>query len=96
MFLEMHGMKEWPFYLFAFSFVVIGISFLTQAKCVSIAVSFSYIAGFIVALLFHTEGADVGGGRTDNLWIVWTSILVCAVILSVLYEIIKKKRERNL
>lgn len=88
-------MKEWSFDLFAFSLIVIGVSFFVQAKFVSIAASFAYIAGFVVGLLFHTESVDAGGGRTDNLWIVWTGILVCAVILSALYEIVKKNKERN-
>lgn len=87
----MHGMKDWPLYLFLFDLIIIGISFLVKARFVPIFTSFSYMFGFMVGLIFQTEGVDPGGGRTSNFWIIWTVVVVCAVISSVLGEMVGKE-----
>ena len=90
-FFAMHGMKERPFSLFLFCFIVLAISFFTKARLVPIFTSVSYAAGFMIGVIFQTDGVDPGGGRTNNLWIIWTVVIVCAVISSVLGEIVDRK-----
>lgn len=87
-FFEIHGMYDWPFTLFLFGSIIIGISFFTKTKLVSIFTSIAYIVGFIAGVIFQTNGIDPGGGKTNSLWIIWTTVFVCAIISSVINEII--------
>lgn len=90
-FFEAHGMKDWPLYLFLCGLIVIGISFAAKAGLVSVFTSLFYIIGFAAGLLFQTEGVDAGGGRANNLWIIWTVVFACAVVSSCLGEIVRRK-----
>lgn len=89
-FFEIHGMKDGPFYLFLFGFMVLGLSFAAKAELVPIVTSLSYIIGFAAGVIFQTEGVDPGGGRSSNLWMIWTGVFVCAVLVSALGEMVKK------
>ena len=67
---------------------IIIISFGLKAKMTSITSSISYIIGFFFAYIFQKDGVDNGGGRTNNLWIIWTMIIIMAVIVSGIVEYI--------
>ena len=90
-FFEIHGMKDWPFYLFLFGFVVLAISLAAKASFVPVVTSFSYLFSFVIGRILQTERTDAAGGRTGNFWIIWTVVFVCAVLFSVLGETVKKK-----
>lgn len=94
-FFELHGMKDWPFCLFLFCFIIIAVSFGMKTSLIPIFTSLSYIVGFVVGLIFQTDSVDPGGGRINNLWIIWTVIIICAIIASVFGEIIKRKISKN-
>lgn len=86
-----HGMKEWSFDLFLFCLIVIAISFFVKTSLIPIFSSLSYIVGFVIGLIFQTDGIEPAGGKTNNLCIIWTTVIICAVISSVLGELVKKK-----
>ena len=89
---RLHGMKQWPVILMHFCLVVIIISFIVKAKMTPISCSISYIIGFFLAYFFQTDGVDPGGGRTNNLWIIWTIIILVAVTVSGMMEYMMSRK----
>ena len=67
-------------------------SFAAKAVITPLSASVSYIAGFFIAYLFQSDGTDPGGGRTNNLWIIWTVITIAAIIFSSIYEFLKSRK----
>ena len=93
-FLDLHGMKQWPLTLFICGLIVIGISFIAKAKRVSLFTALSYIAGFAVGVIFQTDGLDAGGTKTNNLWIIWTVVFICTTLVSILAELILARKKK--
>lgn len=89
----MHGMREWPVILFAVGAAVIIAAFLAKAKYVPAAASIAYTLAFLIGVLFQTDGVDPGGGRTNNLWIVWTVVFIGMIFISVCFELLIKKKK---
>lgn len=92
-FFELHGMKEWPLDLLIAGVVVLGISLLAKKKYFPWFVSGGYYIGFWLGVIFHTEGFDPGGGRTDNLWQIWTVVFAVCILAGVIFEIAMKWRK---
>lgn len=90
---RLHGMKEWPLDLLIAGVVVLGISLLVKKKYFPWFVSGGYYIGFLLGVIFHTEGVDPGGGRTDNLWQIWTIVFVVGILAGVIFEIVIKWRK---
>lgn len=86
-FFDIHGMYDWPLLLFLFGLLVIVLSFFAKARLVPIATSFGYTVGFLAGVVFQTDGVDPGGGSTNSLWIIWTAVFVCVVLLSVFMDL---------
>lgn len=92
-FFGLHGMKEWPLDLLLAGLVVITMSLLTKKQIIAWFTAAGYLAGFFVGVLFHREGFDPGGGRTDNLWILWTvAFMVCIVAGAITQTAMKWRR----
>ena len=92
-FFELHGMKEWPVDLLAAGLIVLLISLLTRRKYVPWFTAGGYLLGFLAGVIFHSEGFDPGGGRTDNLWQIWTIIFVGCILAGIVFEIVIKWRK---
>ena len=88
----MHGMREWPVVLFIAGTAVIIAAFLVKARYVPAAASVAYTPAFLIGVLFQTDGVDPGGGRTNNLWIIWTVVFIGIIIISVVLELVLKKK----
>lgn len=93
-FLELHGMKQWPLVLFLFCLAILIVCFLKKAHIVSLVTSVSYLLGFVLGELFQTNGVDQGGGTTNNMWLIWTSVILVGIIVSIVLEVIRKKKSR--
>ncbi len=93
-FFEIHGMKDWSLILFLFGLFVMVISFLLKARLVSIFTAIAYMVGWIAGIIFQTNDVDLGGGRTNSLWILWTVVFIFSVILSVLIQLIVIKKRK--
>ena len=90
---SLHGMKDWPFFLLAVSILGTILSFVLKTKITPLLISFSYIAGFFIAYIFQKDGTDPGGGRTNNLWLIWTFVILLTFTVSVTAEsIFHRKR----
>lgn len=83
---KLHGMIQWPLTLAVICLAVIIVSFVAKAAITPLSTSASYIIGFFIAYIFQSNGTDPGGGRTNNLWIIWTVIIAVTVMTSSIYE----------
>lgn len=86
-FFIIHGMRDWPLILFLVALAVIGLSFLFKARVVPMATALAYSAGFAVGVIFQSNGADPGGGRTNSLWLIWTAVLIGVVAAAALGDL---------
>lgn len=92
-FFGLHGMAEWPLDLGIAGLVVVTMSSITKKQVIAWFTAIGYLVGFFVGVLFHTEGFDPGGGRTDNLWQIWTvAFFVCIVAGAVTQTVMKWRR----
>lgn len=91
-FFDLHGMKEWPFDLLMFGLVALLLSLLARKQYVPWFIAIGYALGFCMGVLFHTEGTDPGGGKTDNLWVIWTVVFLGCILAGVLFELALKWR----
>ena len=94
-FFDLHGMKEWPLVLFVCGIVVIGISLVAKGKQTPVFTALSYIAGFVSGAVFQTDGLGAGGGRTNNLWIIWTVVFVCFTLAAILTDLFAARKNRR-
>ena len=66
--------------------IPVAISFFFKGKITPICTAFAYIVGFIAGVIFQTDGVDVGGGTTNNLWIIWVVVFVCLTLAGIICE----------
>lgn len=85
-----HKMKEWPFDLLIVGIIALLISLVAGKQYVPWFTSAGYSLGFWLGALFHTEGYDSGGGKTDNLWIIWTMVFLGCILAGAVFEIVMK------
>lgn len=90
---ETHGMKGWPRFLFVICVFIIAISYISKAKILPLATSISYMVGFFTGLLFHTTVVDDIVGSTDNLWIIWTIVIIVTVIISIIVDFLTERKK---
>lgn len=91
-FFGLHGMKEWPVDLLIVGMAALLISLLARKQYVPWFIAIGYALGFCMGVLFHTEGTDPGGGKTDNLWVIWTVVFLGCIFAGVLFELALKWR----
>lgn len=85
-FFDLHGMKEWPLDLLIFGTAVMLISLIAQKKQFPFFLSAGYMVGFICGMLFQTQGVDLGGGKTNNDWIIWTGVYLGFILAGIVWE----------
>ncbi|WP_103981691.1 hypothetical protein [Helcococcus massiliensis] len=88
---DIHGMKQFPMILFLCVFLAITVSTLTKLKITPYIFAIAYPIGFIIGLIFQKNRTDLGGGLTNNLWLIWVSSIVIIAIISIIIEFIIKK-----
>ena len=89
---DIHGMKQMPLILFLCVFIAITVSILSKVKIIPYILAISYPIGFALGLIFQKNGTDLGGGLTNNLWVIWVSSIVVIVIISIIIEFIIKEK----
>lgn len=89
-FFGLHGMTEWPLVLLQLGLVVLLVSLLARKQYAPWFISVGYFLGFWIGVLLHTHGFDPGGGKTDNLWGIWTVVFVICILAGFLFEAIIK------
>jgi hypothetical protein len=56
-FFDLHGMKQWPFYLFMFGLMITVIAAIFEARWVMLLTATGYIGGFALGILFGVDRA---------------------------------------
>lgn len=92
---EIHGMKQIPLILFLPIFLAMIIFCFTKLKIIPFVFAVSYPIGFVLGNMFQTYGIDAGGGATSNIWIIWTSVIIAMIIISVITELINRNKSKN-
>lgn len=92
---ETHGMKQIPFILFLPIFLAMIIFCFTKLKIIPFGFAVSYLMGFVLGNMFQTYGLDAGGGATSNMSIIWTSVIVAMIVVSMIAEYMNGKKSKN-
>lgn len=85
-FFDIHGMKQLPAALFGVGMVFLAISIFLRGKMAPIIITLAYLIGFVAGVVFETDGIDAGGGATNNLWIIWTTVFICFSVICIITE----------
>lgn len=93
-FFDLHGMKEWPVDLLIAGLTALLISLFARKQYVPWFTAGGYVFGFLLGVLFHTEGTDLGGGKTNNLWIIWTVVFAVCILAGGVIEILLRWARR--
>ena len=91
-FFYLHGMKDWPNMLAIVSGVIIILFSIFGRRIPSIAAVLAYIGGFVLAMLFNSDGVDPGGARTNNGWIIWTLVYIIILLGGIVIDFVMHKR----
>ncbi len=91
---DIHGMKQWADILAGFSLVVLLISLVLKLRWMSVLTACGYIAGFVLGVLFNTDGFDPGGGRTNNFWVLWVVGLLACMVIGLAVDVVVRIRKK--
>lgn len=94
-FFDIHGMKDWPDLLACVSLVVLLAAIALKLRWTSAAAVFGYIFGFVLGVVFNTDGLDPGGGRINNFWIIWTLGMLFCIVAGLVADIAIKLKHAN-
>ncbi|MEW9093792.1 MAG: hypothetical protein AB2417_01815 [Clostridiaceae bacterium] len=94
-FFEMHGMKQWTNLLAILSITIIVIATIFGNRIIPVATIVGYMDGFILAMIFNTDGVDQGGGKTNNAWIIWGTVFIFLILIGIVWSFISKQRHEN-
>lgn len=92
---DLHGMKQWPFYLFLFGLVIMVIAAVFEARWVMLLTITGYIGGFAFGILFGADYVDLGCGRSNNIWVIWTVSFIIIILVGIIWELINKRIMKN-
>ena len=91
----MHGMKQWPNMLAIVGLILIVIASIGGRRLLSVATVVGYIGGFVLAMIFNTDGVDQGGVGTNNAWKIWGTVFICSILISIVLGFISKQRRKK-
>lgn len=94
-FFDLHGMKQWPFYLFLFGLMITVIAAIFEARGVMLLTATGYIGGFALGILFGVDHADPSGGRSNNIWLIWTVSFLIIILVGIIWELLNKQLLKN-
>ena len=77
---------RYVFFEIGVGMIFVAISFFLKGNVTPICTSFAYIVGFVVGVIFETDGIDASGATTNNLWIIWTVVFICCTVVGVISE----------
>ena len=83
--------EQWPIILFLFGITIIIISSLFYLKKTMVFTVSGYIFGYLFAKILNKNGIDPGGGRTNNLWMIWLISFLIIIIIGIIWEIIDRR-----
>ena len=87
---DLHGMKDWPFYLFMVGGTVIAISGLGFGnRFLPVCTVVGYLAGFAFGYGLQYDGP----AGYNTLWILWTCFFAAAIWIGIILTVIVKARK---
>lgn len=93
---DFHGMKQWPTVLGIVTLAVLALSLCLKKYWLSATTVLGYIGGFAIAILYNSDGKESAGEKINNLWIIWTVVLlICIVVGSVIESQKRLNRSRS-
>ena len=93
---DWHGMKSFPLYLLVVGIFAVGVSgIITGCKFVPVFTAVGYLVGFFIGHIFAADYFDAGGGRLNNMWIIWTVSFFAASAAGVLINIFCKLHKQR-
>jgi hypothetical protein len=95
-FFGIHGMKQWPNMLAIVGLITIVIASTGGRRLLSVATIVGYIGGFVLGMIFNTDGVDQGGGGTNNAWKIWGTVFICSILISIILGFISKQRHKKM
>ena len=87
LFFDLHGMKDWPVFMLGLGIAVLVVSFLMKGQHLPLISANGYLADFVAGLVFHSNGFDPGGGRTNNMWLIWLVVWLALVAIGIVAEV---------
>ena len=93
-FVDLHGMKQWPLTLLIIGAIIAGISVVQKARVIPIFIGAAYSVSFLMAALMQTDSVDAGGMRTNNLWIIWTGVFLFLTAASIVAELAVRAKNK--
>ncbi len=94
-FFDIHGMKSWPNTLAMVGLIIIVVATIFRNRIIPVATLVGYMGGFILAMIFNTDGVDPGGGGTNNAWIIWGTAFIFFNLVGIILSLISKQRYKN-
>lgn len=92
----LHEMKSFPLYLLIAGIIVIAIFGIIKGYQITpIFTVVGYIIGFFAGYFFKTTSYDLGGGRLDNMWIIWMNSYLGTIILGIIIDFISRKIQKT-
>ncbi|MDL2324474.1 hypothetical protein LJC61_04920 [Ruminococcaceae bacterium OttesenSCG-928-A16] len=88
----LHGMKQWPLFLFLVGLFTIGVAAIAGSKTTMVATPIGYLVGFAAGQLLATPGVDQGGGSTSNAWFIWAVAFLAIVLAGVIWGLIARHK----
>lgn len=95
-------LEEWresansvPTYLLIVGTAAAVIAFFCKGKFTQPFSAFGYIVGLFAGYFFNTDGADPGGGRTNNMWIIWCGVFIAFMIIGIVIDMMKTRSNKN-
>ena len=79
---DMHGMKEYPMYLFILGVIVLLIAAFLKSRFVATLTVLGYIMGFVYSTSFGS----------DKDWLVWGIIYIIFIALGIFVEVEHRKK----
>ena len=92
---QMHGMKQWPNLLAIIGITILVVATLYGNRIIPLASIVGYLGGFILAMIYNTDGVDQGGGRTNNAWIIWGMTFIISILTGFILSCIFKNRSKK-
>lgn len=69
---SLHGMKAWPPLMALLALALLELALYKNKKRMQVFLVAAYSLTFLGAKLFSTKAYDPGGGRLDNIWVLWS------------------------
>ena len=94
---EMHRMMQWPFVLYLFGLVVIGISAIVGSQKVMIGTVTGYVVGFVLGMIIFSDVSrfDLNSGHDVYYgWAIWLGSFLFTIVASIIWALASRRRNK--